>query len=306
MQSKPLGLIILILCVGVIGVSTAAIFIRLCFQVAGESGFGFSFLIAASRLLLASLIVLPLVSKTPQVAVTKQAYQFAIAAGVALSLHFASWISSLAFTSIAASTTIVTTKPIWVAILSWLWLQQRLTRLTLIGIIIALLGGMGIALGDANTLQGGSNPLLGDSLALFGAWSASLYFLLGKQAQALGLSIGHYSAIAYTVAALLLFPLPFLFETTYWGYPFQIYLYLLGMALFSQVFGHTSFNWAMRWISPTLVTLMLLFEPVGASVLGFFVFGEIPSQFVFIGGIFVLIGVAIAIVGDRQFRQSDT
>ncbi len=292
--------IITVLFFGVVGVSTAAIFIRLCLETAGESGLGFSLFIAASRLTIASLMIIPFIRKSSQVPVAKKAYFYALAAGLTLAFHFAAWTTSLSFTSIAASTTIVTTNPIWVTILSWLWLKEKPKHLTILGIMIALLGGFWIAISDAGSLSGGSNPLLGDGLALLGAWGASLYFLLGKQAQAWGLSIGNYSAIAYTSAAIFLLPLPLFFQINYWGYSPQIYLYLLGMAIFSQVLGHTSFNWAVRFISPTFVTLAILFEPVSASVLGFFIFGEIPGWFVLSGAIILLIGSAIAIFGSHS------
>ena len=299
-QNNKLSLVFLVLFFGVVGVSTAAIFIRLCLQVADESGLGFSLLIAAFRLTIAALVLLPFVRIPSQFPVSKKGYICAIVAGITLSFHFATWITSLSFTSIAASTTIVTSNPIWVTILSWLWLKEKPKPLTILGIAIALIGGFFIAIGDAGSLSGGSNPLLGDGLALLGAFSVSLYFLLGKQAQNEGLSIGNYSAIAYTTAALFLMPLPFLFGINYWGYPSEIYLYLLGMALFSQVLGHTSFNWAMRFISPTFVTLAILFEPVSASLLGFFVFGEVPSVLVLIGAIILLLGSSIAIWGGQK------
>lgn len=292
--------VLAVLVLGVIGVSTAAIFIRLCLQAAGENGLGFSLFIAASRLTIASLILIPFVQREASLSISRQAWLWAIAAGMTLSFHFATWITSLSFTSIAASTTIVTTNPIWVTLLSWFWFKEKPKALTVIGIGIALLGGFCIAVGDAGSLTGGSNPLLGDGLALLGAWSASLYLLLGKQAQASGLSVSHYSAIAYTTAALFLLPFPFFFGLKYWSYPSEIYTYLLGMAIFSQLLGHTSFNWAVRFISPTFVTLAILFEPVSASILGFFLFGEVPSLFVLMGAIVLLIGSAIAILGGKE------
>ncbi len=300
MQTQKMGQVLTVLFFGVVGVSTAAIFIRLCLEVAEQSGLGFSLFIAASRLIMASLIIVPFSKPHDSLPVSGKALLWAIAAGITLSLHFATWITSLSFTSIAASTTIVTTNPIWVTLLSWLWWKEKPKVLTLVGITIALSGGFCIAIGDAGSLTGGSNPLLGDALALLGAWSASLYLLLGKQAQASGLSIGHYSAIAYTTAAIFLLPLPFFFGINYWSYSPEIYIYLFGMAVFSQVLGHTSFNWAVRFISPTFVTLAILFEPVSASILGFFIFGEVPSLLVLVGAIILLVGSAIAILGGKR------
>ncbi len=94
-------------------------------------------------------------------------------------------ISSLifAYTSIAASTTLVTTSPVWVAILSAMWLNEKPSKLTIFGIIIALAGGTIIGLGEGNINSTSSNPILGNSLAIFGAWSISLYLIFGREAQ---------------------------------------------------------------------------------------------------------------------------
>jgi drug/metabolite transporter (DMT)-like permease len=304
LTKPPLWQIILILFIGIVAVSTAAIFIRLGMSASGEiQSFGFSLFLAASRLIVASLILLPAWRNIQRLRVEPKAYYYAIAAGICLALHFAAWITSLAYTSIAASTTLVTTNPIWVALLSWLWWREKLSRQTLIGIVIALGGTILIALGDANFGGVDSNPILGDFLALCGSWLVSLYLLFGSQAQKQGLGIGHYIAIAYSTGALVLFPLPFLFHSNYWEYPREVYLYVLLLAIFSQLIGHTSFNWALRWLSPTSVTLSILFEPISSSFLGFFFFGELPSQLVLLGGLILLTGVAIAIVGKKELNK---
>lgn len=106
--------------------------------------------------------------------------------------------------------------------------------------------------------------------------------------------------MAYSAAAMFLFPLPLLFGASYTGYPEKVYLYVFLMAIFSQLIGHTSFNWAIRWISPTLVTLAILFEPISASLFGYLIFGEIPSNIVLLGGLILLMGVAIAVLGHNR------
>ncbi|MCA1993932.1 MAG: DMT family transporter, partial [Coleofasciculus sp. S288] len=270
----------LILMGGVFAVSTAAIFIRLAIAAAGVRGVGFSLFLAASRLTIASLVLLPAWRNLRQTQLSPGALRYACAAGICLSLHFATWITSLSFTSIAASTTLVTTNPVWVALLSWLWFKEKLTKLTVIGIGVALLGGVLISLGDAGTVTAGNNPPLGNFLALVGAWMASLYFLLGREAQRRGLGIGTYVVVAYSTGALVLLPLPLLFGSTYVGYPVAVYLYILLMAIASQVVGHTTLNWAVRWISPTFVTLAILFEPVSSSFLGGLLFNEVPGLLV--------------------------
>lgn len=299
----------IILVLGVLAVSTAAIFIRLAIETAQIRSVGFSLFLAASRLSIASLlIILPQVRSRPGIAFNSQAFYYAVGAGICLALHFAAWITSLSYTSIAASTTLVTTNPVWVALLSWWWFKETPRKTTIGGIAIALGGGLLIAWGNTDPLTTADRPFLGNSLALVGAWMASLYLLLGREAQNRGLGTNGYVTIAYTVAALILLPLPSLFGGQYSGYPAAVYLYIFLMALISQVFGHTSLNWAVRWISPTLVTLAILFEPVGASILGFLVFDEIPSLTTIGGAIVLLMGVGITVLGsrDRDSQMSST
>ncbi|GAB4381450.1 MAG: DMT family transporter [Elainellaceae cyanobacterium] len=290
----------LILAVGILSASTAAIFIRLAFAAVPDQTVGFSLVLAASRLTLASLLLLPTWRNFRSQHFQPYALYFSAIAGVFLALHFATWITSLAYTSIAASATLVTTNPVWVALISWIWFRERPSLTTMAGIAIALSGGILIALGGAEGESVGSNPLLGNFLALVGSWAVSFYFLFGREAQRRGVKIGNHIALTYSTAAIVLLPLPLLFGTSYVGYPSQVYLWILLMAIFPQMIGHTSFNWAVRWVSPTLVTLTILVEPIGASLLGMVLFEEYPTWIVAIGAAVILTGVAIAVIGERS------
>ena len=255
---------------------------------------GFSLFIAASRLTIAAVIILPFSQPWLIRSISPRAYYYGAGAGICLAGHFVTWITSLSFTSIVASTTLVTTNPIWVALLSWFWWGEKPSRLTVMGIGIALLGGIIIAWGDNSGGGGNFNPLLGDILALVGSLLVSFYLLLGRQAQRWGLSLGSYIGVAYTTAALVLLPLPLVFGSGYFCYPGAVYLYILLMAIVCQLVGHTSFNWALSSISPTLVTLSILFEPISASFLGWWIFAELPPLSFWLGGIVLLTGVGIA------------
>lgn len=290
----PLWQVGIILTGGVLAVSAAAVLIRLAIAASGIRSVGFSLFIAATRLLMASLIFLPAWRNIQPQRVHPRALGLAIAAGVALALHFATWITSLSFTTIAASTTLVTTNPVWVALISWLWFKEKPSNLTITGIAIALTGGVGIAFGDTSTTETASNPLWGDFLALLGSWCASSYLLLGREAQKRDLPTSSYVVIAYTTATLVLLPLPWVFGTSYFGYPGAVYGYVGIMALLSQVIGHTTLNWAVQWVSPTLVALAILLEPISSSILGYLIFAEVPKSSVLVGASLVLVGVAIA------------
>ncbi len=288
----------LILAIGILAVSTSAIWIRLALAAANTQGLEFSLFLAASRLILASLLLVPTWRNFKAIQVPFKAYLWAIGAGITLAVHFAAWITSLSYTSIAASTVIVTTNPVWVSLLAWWGWGERLSFSTMWGIAIAIFGGGLIAWGDFG-VNLGNNPLLGDFLALMGAWMVSIYLLLGREAQRQGLTISQYIIIAYSTAALILLPFPWVFQKGYGGYPLAVYGYILLMAIFPQLVGHTAFNWAMGKLPATTVALVILFEPVIASGLGIILFGEIPPIKVILGGLIILLGVAVAIIGQR-------
>ena len=293
-------LIILVLTIGVLAISTGAILIRLASLSARMSGIEFSLVIAASRLAIASLLLVPTWSKIKWQTIELRAILYAGAAGVCLAAHFVLWVTSLSYTSIAASTALATTNPIWVALLSWWWLKERLSRRTVIGILVAITGGLIIGLADIGGATTVSNPVLGNFLALLGAWAGSLYIFLGYQARTKGFGIGGYIVVVYSISAVVLLPIPFVSGVGYFGYSGSVYFYLLLMGLLPQLIGHTSFNWAMGWVSPTLVTLAVLFEPVGASFLGYLLFGEVPSLITLLGAVILLIGVAVAALSSQK------
>ncbi|GAA6755050.1 membrane protein [Thermus sp. 2.9] len=285
-----------VLLAGILAISFGSILVRLSLEAAQDRSLAFSLVMSAGRLGFAALLLAPGWLRPLR---EKRGLPFAVGAGVFLALHFAFWITSLSYTSVAASTALVTTNPVWVTLFGWLLFGEKPSGTTLLGVAVALVGGLLIGLGDAEG-GGGENPLLGDLLAVLGAVAVSFYFLLGREAQRRGLSTLEYIRVAYTVAALVLLPLPYLFGGGYGGYPPAVYGYLLLMALLPQLVGHTSFNWATRHIPPVLVTLAILFEPVGASLLAFLLFGELPGLPVLLGALVLLLGVGLAVVGGRR------
>ena len=299
-SKAPRWQVFAILAVGVFCVSTAAIFIRLALAAVGQPSVGFSLVLAASRLALASVVLIPTWKQFQPSTYQPGGILYSLMSGFLLAIHFATWITSLSYTSIAASTTIVTTNPIWVALLSWLWFREKLSISTFIGIVITLVGSINIGMQGATSDAIGQNPDLGNGLALVGSWAFSLHFLLGRTAQRRGINIRQHVAIAYTTAALILVPLPLFLGSSYLGHPIQIYGWMILMALVPQLMGHTSLNWAVHHISPTLVTLVILIEPISSSVLGYLVFGEVPGSHVLVGASLILLGVAIAAIGSRN------
>lgn len=278
--------------VGVVMVSTAAIAIR--FAQRGAP----SLSIAAWRLTLAALILAPIVlsrHRDELARLTRSELARATAAGVLLAVHFATWISSLEFTSVAASVVLVATNPLFVGLLSPLFLSEPVPRLMLAGILVAVLGSGVIGL---DGLGGGSAPLIGDLLALVGAVCAAGYMMIGRTLRR-KLTLLTYIFVVYGVAAILLLVIALLGRQPLGGFTPETYGWFLYLALGPQLIGHTSFNWALRYLSAAYVTVTLLSEPIGSSLLAWLLLKEPPTRLEVLGGALILAGIAIASRAER-------
>jgi drug/metabolite transporter (DMT)-like permease len=273
--------------VGVATVSTAAIFIRLA------QAEVHSLVIATWRLVLATLILAPtaLTARRSELrTLTRHEWVGALVAGLLLALHFATWITSLAHTSVAASAVLVSTNPVFVGLASHLLLRERLSQRLVAALIIATTGSALIGLGD---LRAGARPLWGDVLALTGAIAAAGYFLIGRRLRA-RLSLLTYVFPVYGSAALALTGL--LLASNLPPLPRQprTWLWLLLMAAGPQILGHSSLNWALRYLSATYVTIAILGEPIGSTLLAWWLLREPPTLWAVVGGVLILAGIAIA------------
>ena len=285
-----------VLGLGVLVISFGAILARL----AQEGGLP-SLAIAALRLGIAAMVVTPLAwgqSRTELQSLTRRQLALAAGAGFFLALHFAAWISSLETTSVASSTALVTTNPVWIALASFAFFGERTSRLTLAGIVVSLAGSLMIFWSDSQSGGAGSNAVLGCSLALIGSWCFSAYLLIGRRLRA-GMPLPAYIWLAYGVAALFLLAACAASDVALTGYGVPAYLAALGLALGPQLLGHTAYNWSLRHVSPTFVGVVTLGEPVGSAVLAWALLGEhfVPLQAA--GFVALLIGVYLAARGEQ-------
>jgi len=294
----------LILIFGILVVAWAAILIRW----AGEAP---ALVIAAGRLTAASLILAPiaLARKAPRELRTLSRHDLLLAllAGLALAVHFATWIASVRMTSIATSAVLVETNPLFVAILSWLFLRERIGRLTVIGIGLAIAGSVVIGLGELGSggVQLSGQALLGDFLALTGGLMAAIYFILGRRLRQ-RLSIVSYIWPVYTTAAIVLLIVCLFSGQRLTGYAPGTYLMILLLAIGPQLLGHSSLNYALGQLSATLVTVAALGEPIGSTVLALLLLGEVPSWVTLAGGALILVGIALATRGEgAKGRRKD-
>jgi drug/metabolite transporter (DMT)-like permease len=287
----------LVLAAGVLVVSTASILIRLAQAEAVPS-----LTIAAVRLGLAALVLIPLAglrSGRELAGLSRRDLLLALASGAFLAVHFWSWIASLEYTSVASSTVLVTTNPLWVGLASLILLRERLPAAALIGIGLSLAGTVLTFTADTTVATPAPDPFLGNVLALVGAVSASGYLLIGRALRG-RLGLLAYVALAYGAAALLLWVGVVVTHTPVLGYSSAAWLFLVALALGPQLIGHTAFNWALRHLSATFVALAILGEPVGSAIFAWLLFGEgfVPLQLA--GFALLLIGIALGARGERK------
>jgi drug/metabolite transporter (DMT)-like permease len=276
---------------GIAAVSSASIFIRYAQREAP------SLVIAAARLTLASLILAPmaLARYRPEYRrLTRLDGGLAILSGFFLALHFAAWISSLEYTTVASSTVLVSTSPLFVAIASWLLLRENIGPAVIVGLVVVLVGSVIIGLSDAgkagSTLR---NALLGDVLAFAGAITVAGYLLVGRRLRA-KLSLVPYIAVVYGTAAVVMLGLVGFARQTFASYSPATYGWLLLLALVPQLIGHSSFNWALAHLPATYVSVATLGEPIGSTILAYFILRETPTPIKIMGAVMILVGIVIA------------
>lgn len=284
-----------------LAVSTASIFIRFAQQDTP------SLVIAALRLTFASLILAPVALSRHQVeirALARHDLLMGTFSGVFLAVHFATWITSLEYTTVASSVVLVSTGPLWVAILSPIILKEPLTKYVLVGMPLALIGGTLIGLSNSCQVdQGLSCPplmefiqgeaFLGNLLALAGAWAVAGYLIIGRRLRA-KMTLIPYIFLVYGIAAVVLFIIMLAAGHSPFSWPPMSYLWILLLALVPQLIGHSTYNWALAFLPAVLVSIVTLGEPIGSAILAYLILDESPTLLTILGGILILMGIFFA------------
>jgi drug/metabolite transporter (DMT)-like permease len=272
--------------IGVLAVSFAAIFIRLANAP--------PLVIATYRLAIASVILIPIASVKSLKGLHRLSRRdifLVLLSSVFLALHFWLWITSLSYTSIASSVVLVTSHPAFVAAISYFLWDERLNKLTIVGIAVALLGVVCI---NYNGFTFSSQALLGDLLALIAGFSMGAYLIIGGQLR-VRIDILTYLTLIYIGAAVILLVATVIAGYSLFGYSPSTYIMLILLALIPQLLGHSCLNLAIRMVPVTLVSVSILGEPVGATLLGYFILKEMPAVGEIIGGLLILGGIFIVI-----------
>lgn len=287
--------------IAIVAVSTASLFIKFSQEEAP------SLVIAAIRLTIASLLLAPIAfvrHRSELLGLTRSELLLGLLSGFFLAIHFATWISSLEYTSVASSVVLVSTGPLWVAILSPIFLHDTLSKKIFWGMLLALFGGSLIALSDSCTWLSGlvcptfttfltGRSMQGNLLALSGGLAVSGYLLIGRRLRA-KMSLIPYIFVVYSMASVILILLMLIARQTPFGYPAATYGWIFLLALIPQIIGHSTYNWALRFLSATLVAILTLGEPIGSAILAYLILNETPGGVKITGALMILLGIFLA------------
>ena len=299
--------------IAVAAVSTAAIFIRKAQEHLP------SLVIATYRLIMATIFLFPFSIKKlreDKTAINLKTFPLLAGAGVLLAFHFMSWITSLEYANVASSVVLVTTTPVWVTLLSPLFLKERTPRTFTIGLSIALVGIVVVSLSSmcGFTADGfqcsnlaeltGHNGLLGNLLALAGAWCMAIYMMVGRSARK-QLSTQSYIFLVYAAAAFTLLVLSLITKAPLGKVNGQDFIWLVLMAIIPQIVGHSLLNWALGKLPAAYVSLALLGEPVGSSILAMIFLNEMPTWLEVLGSAIIIAGIYWASKPRKVISEED-
>lgn len=282
LEKHPIPVIVL----GVIGTALSAIFVKYSDAP--------SLITAAYRLLWTVFLLAPVVFMKREFRVElktadKKTFVLCAVSGIFLALHFTIWFESLNHTSVASSTAIVCTEVIWVAIGFYFFFKGKVSVKAWLCIAVTVIGSVIIALADVSA---GGNNFMGDLLALAAAVFAAIYTLIGRFARTT-MTTTVYTFIVYFFCAVSLCIAVVLSGMPFTGYGWSAIIVGFLLCIFSTILGHSIFSWALKFLSPAFVSASKLCQAFVAAIFAFFLFGEIPSFFLVIGGILTILGVML-------------
>jgi drug/metabolite transporter (DMT)-like permease len=280
-----------ILTIGLVSISFASIFIKLCQAP--------SIVIAFYRMGIASSLYwcyAVIQNRNPGSTLNPAQLKLSLLSGLFLAIHFATWIASLEYTSVASSVVLVQTSPIFVAIGSHFILREKHRMATLTGILVTILGALAVSLTDYSASR---SSLHGNLLALAGAIGAAGYFLLGRKLR-VGMGTLSYVTIVYSAATLFILFFAILEKKSFIGYTKQTFVLLAAIAIVPQMIGHTSLNWALKYFSATSVAIFTLGEPIGATFLAYILLGEKIGPLKLLGCVIILLGISLVFLTESK------
>ena len=280
--------------IGVISVALSAIFVKLTTADAG--------VIAFYRMLFTVILMLPLFLlkyRKEVFLLSKKDWIFSTIAGVFLAFHFILWFESLNYTSVASSTVLVTLQPIFAFAGTYFFFKERLSFKTILSAVIAIAGSVIISWSD---FQLSGTAFFGDMLALAACALITAYLLFGQEVRK-RLSLITYTFLLYSISTVTLFFYVLIKGESFGPYSTSNWIWFFLLALIPNLLGHSLFNWAVKWVSTNVISIAILFEPVGASILAFYILHEKLSAAQITGGIVVIAGILLFVIDIKKLRR---
>lgn len=278
---------------GVFALSTSAIFVKLADASSSITAF--------YRLFFAALILSPFLffdkkNRHELLSLSKRQWVFGLLSGLFLAIHYVLWFESLNYTSVASSTVIVTLQPLFSMSGGYFLFKERFSKGSILGCFIAIIGCFIIGWGD---FQVSNQALFGDLLAFIAAGIITAYFFIGQYLRK-DLSLVPYSIIGYASSAFFLAIYACNQQVPFVHYSLQTWWSFIGLAFIATIFGQTIFNWLLKWLSVSVVSMGILGETIGTCILAYLILDEVISLQQGIGIAFILAGLAVFLLQQRQ------
>ncbi|KOS63963.1 DMT family transporter [Lysinibacillus sp. FJAT-14222] len=277
--------------IGVISVSLSAIFVKLA---NAESGVIAFYRMLFSVLIMAPLFVLKYTKELKQL--LRRDWLFSSIAGIFLAFHFILWFESLNYTSVASSTVLVTLQPLFAFVGTYFFFKEKITVKTICAGAVAIFGSVLISWGDFK-LSG--TAFYGDMLALIACALITAYLFFGQDVRK-RLSLVTYTMIVYVVSTITLFLYVLIKGESFGPYSTMDWIWFILLAIVPNLFGHTLFNWSIKYVSTNVISIAILFEPIGAAILALLIFKEYLIATQIIGGLIVIVGILLFVVDEKK------
>ena len=287
MDKKPY----VMLFISIVSVSFAAVFIVSVSESVSPLSISF-YRLLFTFLLVSPAVVLSKNFREELKGLSQREFLVMVGIGVVLALHFALWVTSLDYTSVASSVILVTAHPVLVAPVAHYFLRERLSLMNLFGIGLSIFGVVVLVLGNYDLGPLTIDSLQGNILAILGGVAAGLYILGGRKMRKT-VSISSYVFVVYATGAVALFFMCLFFNSSFFNLSLRDYEIIFLMAIVSGVFGHTLYNWSLAEIRASVASVALLWEPIGSTLLAYVLpwIHQTPSFYTIIGGFFILLGI---------------
>ena len=293
-MKKQLSLAYVAIAVGVLSMALSAILVKLSSSPSGITAF--------YRMAITVVIMLPFFVRnnlSELIQLTKKDWRACIIAGTLLALHFILWFESLNYTSVASSTVLVTLQPLFAFIGTYFIFHEKVVAKSIIAAGIAIVGSVFISWGDFHV---SGSAFYGDMAALIASALVTGYFLIGQSVRS-HVSLTTYSIVVYSSSAVVLMVYVLLFEGTFLPVKNMDWLFFVLLAIIPNILGHNLFNWAIKWLGANTISMTILLEPVGATILAWFLFDEYLSISQVIGGIVVLLGLTLFLLDFKLLKN---